>query len=71
MGKKERQDGRVFVEGRTRQEDSTAPKQEEQLLFLGGPHNNQREETDETSSKVIDIDLRRLQPLYWFHPLHF
>ena len=46
MGKKERQDGRVFVEGRTRQEDSTAPKQEEQLLFLGGPHNNQREETD-------------------------
>ena len=46
------------------------PKQEERLLLLGGPHNNQREETDEASSKVIDIDLRQLQPLYWFHPLH-
>lgn len=68
--KKERQDGRVFVEGRTRQEDSMAPKQEERLLLPGSPHNNQREETDDSNSKVIDIDLRRLQPWYWCHPLH-
>lgn len=53
-----------------RQEDSMAPKQEERLLLPGGPHNNQSKETDETSSKVIDIDLQQLQPLHWFHPLH-
>lgn len=55
---------------KNRQEDSMTPKQEERLLLLGGPHDNQREETHEASSKVIDIGLRQLQPLYWFHPLH-